>query len=480
MLFNSFHFLLFFPLVTIIYFLLPVGKRWMLLLLASCLFYMFFIPKYILILFFTIIIDYWAGIQLEKIKDNKKRKWFLIASLIANIGILVIFKYYNFINDNITYVLESIHLKNHVPVLNIILPIGLSFHTFQAMSYTIEVYRGNQKAERHFGIYSLYVMYYPQLVAGPIERPQNILPHMHFNYKPEHARIVSGLKQMLWGLFKKVVIADRLTQFVDIVYANPESFHGFPLIWATLFFAIQIYCDFSGYSDIALGASRVMGIELMQNFRMPYLSTSISEFWSRWHISLSTWFRDYLYIPLGGNRVAKYRWFFNMFFVFMVSGFWHGANFTYIIWGALHGAFLIFAIVKTDILKKINLPIRNNTAKQIMNFGNWAITFFLVCIAWIFFRASTVQDAYVILKNSLDVNFSNLIGVPNFTLPAVVFMFVLVLLVFVTDYILNKTKQAYLFQANSLAVNYIIVFMLSLCILLLGVFNNQNFIYFQF
>jgi alginate O-acetyltransferase complex protein AlgI len=459
---------------------MPRAFRWAWLLLASCLFYMFFIPEYILILFFTIIIDYWAGLQLEKIKDPKKRKWFLIASLIANIGILVIFKYYNFINDNIGVVLNSMHQHNPIPVLNIILPIGLSFHTFQAMSYTIEVYRGKQKAEKHFGVYALYVMYYPQLVAGPIERPQNILPYMHFNYKPEYARIVSGLKQMLWGLFKKVVIADRLTQFVDIVYANPDSYHGFPIIWATLFFAIQIYCDFSGYSDIALGASRIMGIELMQNFRMPYLATSISEFWSRWHISLSTWFRDYLYIPLGGNRVAKSRWFFNMFFVFMVSGFWHGANWTYIIWGALHGTFLIFAIIKLDILKKINSPINNLSIQKLATFANWGITFLLVCIAWVFFRASSMHDALTLLKNSVQIDFSNLVGLPNFTKPAMVFMFLLVLLVLATDFILEKSKQAYIYTATKKSWNYVIVFILALSILLFGVFNNQNFIYFQF
>jgi alginate O-acetyltransferase complex protein AlgI len=478
MLFNSFEFLLFFPLVTLLYFGFPQKWRWALLLLASCCFYMFFIPKYILILFFTIIIDYYAGIQLERIENLKKRKLFLIASLVANIGILVLFKYYNFINENISYIAECVNAKNPIPALNIILPIGLSFHTFQAMSYTIEVYRRKQKAETHFGIYALYVMYYPQLVAGPIERPQNVLWQFRQEHKFEYNRVVSGLKQMLWGLFKKVVVADRLTQFVDIVYQNPDDYFGFPIIWATLFFTIQIYCDFSGYSDIALGASRVMGIELMENFKRPYLSKSISEFWSRWHISLSTWFKDYLYIPLGGNRTTVTRWYFNLFFVFMVSGFWHGANFTFIAWGALHGVYLIAAI----LWKKVN-PIK---AKQIHNeFGftgifNMAFTFFLVAIAWVFFRAANVNDALTIFKNALKLDFSNLIGVPNFSTKTVLLMFVLTLIVFISDFILEKRNQAFFYNFKNKSANYVLMYLLLISIIVFGVFSKQNFIYFQF
>ena len=273
MLFNSFEFFFFFIIVTVIYFNTPKAYRCLLLLIASCYFYMSFVPYYILILFFTIIVDYIAGILIENEQNRQKRKALLLMSIIANVGVLVVFKYYNFFVDNIGTVLASASLSNPLSYLKIILPIGLSFHTFQAMSYTIEVYRGIQKAERRFNYYALYVMYYPQLVAGPIERPQNMFPQMHFNYKPEYHRIASGLRQMLWGLFKKVVIADRLSLFVDNVYGDVHNYQGFPLIWATIFFAIQIYCDFSGYCDIALGASKVMGIKLMQNFKMPYLST---------------------------------------------------------------------------------------------------------------------------------------------------------------------------------------------------------------
>ncbi|HLP50774.1 MAG TPA: MBOAT family O-acyltransferase, partial [Chitinophagales bacterium] len=311
------------------------------LLAASCFFYMFFKPVYILILFFTIIIDYYAGILIAE-ASGPRRKFYLSWSLVANIAVLAIFKYFNFINGNIEVLLQSFGVENPIPYLQILLPIGLSFHTFQAMSYTIEVYRGNQKAERNFITYALYVMYYPQLVAGPIERPQNVLHQFYEKHDFNHDRVVSGLKQMMWGFVKKMVVADRLAIFVNVVFSEPSQYHGITVIWAIIFFTFQIYCDFSGYSDIALGASRIMGIELMVNFNVPYISTSIKEFWSRWHISLSTWFRDYFYISIGGNRVSKPRWYFNVFAVFLVSGLWHGANWTFVIWGALHGTYQVF------------------------------------------------------------------------------------------------------------------------------------------
>ncbi len=333
MLFNTVHFAIFFIIVTLLYFAVPHKYRWLLLLLSSCYFYMCFIPVYILILGFTIVVDYFAGIFLE-IKNTAKRKYFLIASLIANIGVLAVFKYYNFINENLTIILHGTGFHNPIPYLSILLPIGLSFHTFQAMSYTIEIYRGNLKAERHFGIYALYVMFYPQLVAGPIERPQNLIHQFYEKHIFDYQRITDGLKLMAWGLFKKVVIADRLAILVNQVYDNPTNYKGLPLIFATIFFSFQIFCDFSGYSDMAIGAAKVMGFKLMTNFNRPYSSKSISEFWKRWHISLSTWFRDYLYISFGGNRVSIPRWYFNLFFVFLVSGLWHGAKWTFVIWGA--------------------------------------------------------------------------------------------------------------------------------------------------
>ena len=359
---------------------------------------MSFIPIYILILGFTIIIDYLAGIFLEK-STEKNKKLFLIASLVANIGVLCVFKYYNFLNDNLTELLRGIRLQNPIPALSILLPIGLSFHTFQAMSYTIEVYRGNQKAEKNFGIYALYVMFYPQLVAGPIERPQNLLHQFYEKHAFDYERVVNGLKLMLWGFFKKLVIADRLALYVGAVYNNPTHHTGLSFIVATIFFAFQIYCDFSGYSDIAIGAAKIMGFKLMTNFNRPYFAKNISEFWQRWHISLSTWFRDYLYIPLGGRRVSIPRWYFNLFFVFLVSGLWHGANWTFIIWGALNGFYLVFAIVSKGIRDRITHLVGLNRLPNINRALQIAITFMLVCFAWIFFRANSISDSFLIIKN---------------------------------------------------------------------------------
>src|SRR3954469_1994036 len=302
MLFNSFEFLIFFLAVTSLFFLLPHRARWSLLLLASCFFYMFFKPEYIFILAFTIIIDYFAGLWIEQAKNDRSRKLFLIASLIANIGVLAVFKYYNFLNDQVTGIAKLFGYSNHIPYLAIVLPIGLSFHTFQAMSYTIEVFRKNQKAERHFGIYALYVMFYPQLVAGPIERPQNILHQFHEKKIFRYENLVSGIKRISWGLFKKVVIADRLALMVDTVYKDPSQWHGTAILLTIMLFGIQIYCDFSGYSDIALGTAKVMGYNLMENFNYPFRSKNITEFWRRWHISLSSWFNDYVFSPLVINK----------------------------------------------------------------------------------------------------------------------------------------------------------------------------------
>ncbi|NJN99133.1 MAG: MBOAT family protein, partial [Anaerolineales bacterium] len=340
MLFNSFEFGIFFIIVTLAYFALPHRQRWFFLLASSCYFYMVFVPVYILILFFTIIVDYWAGIYIEE-AAGRKRRAYLLLSIFANLSVLALFKYFNFFNSNLAALTTMLGVNYPIENLSILLPIGLSFHTFQSLSYTIEVYRGHQRAERHLGIFALYVMFYPQLVAGPIERPQNMLPQFHTRHSFNYSEFVSGLRMIAWGLLKKMVVADRLAIFVNSIYGNPGQYTGFPLILATYFFAFQIYYDFSGYSDIALGCARVMGFKLMGNFRQPYLATSISDFWQRWHISLSTWFRDYLYIPLGGNRVSRWHWVTNTLIVFMVSGLWHGANWTFVIWGALHGLYTI-------------------------------------------------------------------------------------------------------------------------------------------
>jgi alginate O-acetyltransferase complex protein AlgI len=476
MVFNSFEFALFFPLVTLLYFLLPQRFRWFHLLMASCFFYMAFVPAYILILFFTIIIDYFAGILIENVQSTRKKS-FLILSIIANVGVLAVFKYYNFFIENINTLFQSINIQYHpLPYLSILLPIGLSFHTFQAMSYTIEVYRGNQKAERHFGIYALYVMFYPQLVAGPIERPQNIIHQFYEKHYFKWNEFLLGSRQIIFGLFKKMVIADRLSIYVDQVYSHQANYSGFPLIIATIFFAYQIYCDFSGYSDIALGTARIMGFNLMENFDRPYGSSSIKEFWSRWHISLSTWFRDYLYIPLGGNRRGIKRNFFNLMVTFLISGLWHGANWTYIVWGGLHGLYLI---IENTFNKVVKLRLPKSTFIVLIK---KLFVFFLVCVGWVFFRANNISDALSILKNSIHVSPKNLGINLSYHFMAKDF-FLAIALILLLEYIHYNQKNLFFKEyvsRLSLFKNIILFNSLLLLILLFGIFQKSQFIYFQF
>lgn len=475
MLFNSFEFVIFYLVVTFLFFTLPHKFRWVLLLAASCYFYMAFIPVYILILGFTIVIDYYAGILIEN-SEGRKRKAALVCSLIANVGVLAIFKYFNFLNENFSMLAEKFGHQNPIPYLSILLPIGLSFHTFQAMSYTIEVYRGNQKAERHFGIYSLYVMFYPQLVAGPIERPQNILPQLHVKHEFSYGNMVSGLQLMAWGFFKKLVVADRLSIYVNSVYNNPELQNGTSVFIASVFFAVQIYCDFSGYSDIAIGCARTMGFHLMINFKQPYFSKSIREFWGRWHISLSTWFRDYVYIPLGGNRVSKGRAALNFLIVFFLSGLWHGANYTFIIWGTLHAAYYIVGMYLNPYTSAAEKKLRIENTYG-LNILKGIFTFLLVTFAWIFFRAASVKDALTLIAKlqtiGEPVGFNN--GYNQFA-----HCLLAILILAVAESVSVYSRGFSLFKSRYTAVRWASVVGLLFVILLMGVFNGGQFIYFQF
>lgn len=480
MLFNSLQFLIFFPIVTLLYFLFPQKYRWLHLLIASCIFYAAFLPVYILILFLTIIIDYCSGLLIERASDKKHKKLFLVGSIITNIGVLAIFKYYNFFIKNFNHLFNSLNVTTHsLPLLNIILPIGLSFHTFQAMSYTIEVYKGNQIAERHFGIYSLYVMFYPQLVAGPIERPQNLLHQFKEVHHFSSENLFSGLRLMLWGFFKKLVIADRVAIYVSAVYNFPSNFHYLNLIIATLFFTIQIYCDFSGYSDIALGAAKTMGFKLMTNFNRPYFSKNVQEFWKRWHISLSTWFKDYLYIALGGNKVPMYRVYINVAIVFLVSGFWHGANWTYIVWGALH---TVYILTYMYLSRSNSIKIKPSYAKSVFQIG---FTFIIVSFAWIFFRANSLSDAFIIIGNIFKLNSTHnfqsvVINLSNFSEFGIISTSISLIMIFIM-FIVEYNYTPLFEELNNKAVSDIIL--CSFCviaIILFGVFYNNSFIYFQF
>jgi alginate O-acetyltransferase complex protein AlgI len=487
MLFNSFHFAFFFVFVTALYFILPHKFRWFLLLVSSCYFYMAFIPVYILILGFTIIIDYFAGIYIEK-SIGKQRKLLLILSLVANIGILAIFKYYNFFNDNFSFLLQSFGVTNPIPALTILLPIGLSFHTFQAMSYTIEVYRGNQNAEKHFGIYSLYVMFYPQLVAGPIERPQNLLHQFREKHDFDYKRVTDGLKLMAWGLFKKVVIADRLAEITDKIFTDVTAYDGFGAFLGMILFTFQIFCDFSGYSDIALGTAQVMGFKLMENFKRPYFSQSIAEFWKRWHISLSTWFKDYLYISLDGNRVSVPRWYFNLFFVFLVSGFWHGASWTFIIWGALHGFYLVFALIIEPLKAQIENKLGLLKYPAFYKIFNIFITFSLVSFTWIFFRAGSqsfiyIRTLFMDWHGTLDADYlSNLIFVKlNIGIITLILVPILIIFMELVHYYQEKHGSVRVLIAKQpFYIRWAIYYSFLFAFMFLGIQGEHQFIYFQF
>lgn len=499
MLFNSLSFLVFFPLVTILYFLASppsktgLGHRWIVLLLSSCLFYMWFIPQYILILALTIVVDYFAGIYIEK-SEGKKRKKYLALSIITTCAILFFFKYFNFFNANFEFIAKSFGLNYPIGALRILLPIGLSFHTFQSLSYVIEVYRGNQRAEKHFGIFSLYVMFYPQLVAGPIERPQNLLHQFREHYTFDYERVTSGLKLMAWGLFKKVVIADRLAFVVGNVYSSPYEHSGVALSIATVFFAFQIYCDFSGYSDVAIGSAQVMGFKLMDNFNRPYFSKSISEFWKRWHISLSTWFKDYFYLSLGGNRCSKPRWQFNLFLTFLVSGLWHGANWTYVAWGAVNGFYLVFAIWTKQLRSQIFEKSFAFHFPRIFKLYQVLITFFLVCIAWVFFRAANIKEAiYIIghfnrgwtqffelLRNGgLHFNTTNGLGL-GVSMYSIITSFSLIGFLICVHLLQRHRSMRFMLKNQPRVIRWSFYYAIVLAIIFLGVYGENQFIYFQF
>lgn len=484
MLFNSFQFLLFFPIVVLIHFWLPGKYRWGFLLLSSCIFYMFFIPYYILILLFTIAVDYFAAIYIEK-STGKKKNVLLIISILSTCSVLAFFKYFHFLFANIVYISHFLHFSFSEPLLKIILPIGLSFHTFQSLSYVIEVYKGKQKAEKHFGIYSLYVMFFPQLVAGPIERPQNLLWQFRSVNSFDYSKAVNGLKLIAWGLFKKVVVADRLSVVVNSIYSHPQNYSGLPLILSTVFFAIQIYSDFSGYSDIARGCARVLGYDLMVNFKDPYFSKSVSEFWRRWHISLSTWFKDYVFIPLGGSRVSLLRRCTNLLITFSISGLWHGASWNFVIWGFLNGLFLCFEVLFSKLKERFG--VFKSADFKWLGIITAPLTFLLICITWVFFRARSLNDAcYIIshlysgLSKESFVNFlqGDINGVGMMQLLLAILS---ISILFTVSYIHSRFNVYTLTSRMSTWQRWSIYYSLFLIIVFWGFFQDKTpFIYFQF
>lgn len=402
MVFNSFAFLVFFPIVLILYRVLPKRARWVMLLAASYFFYMSWQADLIYLILFTTVISYSCALGIEKSQKQGVKKLLAITAAVASLGVLFFFKYFNFLAGNICSLINLFGTDLKFS-LDLMLPVGISFYTFQTLSYVIDVYRGTMKAERHFGYYALYVSYFPQLVAGPIERPENLLPQLKADNPPSPYMTSMGLKMMAVGFFKKIAVADQISRVVDLVYSSvsdggSELFNGFTVLIATALFSVQIYCDFSGYTDIAIGCAKIMGINLMQNFKDPYSATNIRDFWRRWHISLTSWFTDYIYIPLGGSRCSRAKHYANIFIVFLLSGIWHGAAWTYIIWGIIHGVYQIIGHITSGLRSKLwdKLKISQTSAPAVL--FKQVVTFILVLIAWVAFRANSASDMIALYK----------------------------------------------------------------------------------
>ena len=490
MLFNSIDFVIFFPLVVATFFLAPQRFQWMFLLAASYFFYAYWNVYYLLLIVFTTGSSYWFAILVGRTSERSRRKLYLVCCLALNLLILLVFKYYNFFADSANLLLSRLGSTSELGMLNVLLPVGISFYTFQTFSYLIDVYRGQKEVEKHLGIYALYVVFFPQLVAGPIERSVRLMPQFHETKMFSWDRLMSGLEMIIWGFFLKLVIADRVAGYVSAIYTDPGRFSGGHYILSTVLFAYQIFGDFAGYSSIAIGTARILGFELMTNFRRPYWAHSMGEFWSRWHISLSTWFRDYVYIPMGGNRVSLFRHFLNLLAVFLLSGLWHGANWTFVVWGGIHGILLIFETMVAKLWKRrtpCELPELQST---LLGGVRRAYVIFAVCVTWVFFKANTIEDAFYILGHlfsglQLSVDYAGRLIVP-FTgdntavaafLCTIGFIFLLEGVHFVQEKkvgaILNLWESSPIFRASGLGI-------LALIILLFGDFSSGRFIYFQF
>ena len=489
MLFNSLHFLVFFPLVVGLYYCLPPRGRGALLLLASYYFYMSWRAAYALLLLVTTALDYYSGVRMSRLPEKRQRRPWLVLSLASNLGTLFVFKYFNFFRDAAVGLAGVLHLSVGAgPALGLLLPVGVSFYTFQSVGYIIDVYQGRLEAERNFGRFALFVAFFPQLVAGPIERGGHMLPQFRRARAFDYARVVSGLRLMAWGLFKKVVVADRLALLVNPVFNNPQQHPEGPLlVLATLAFTFQIYGDFSGYTDLARGAARVLGFEFNLNFQQPYQAASVPEFWRRWHISLSSWFRDYVYIPLGGSRVGPARAYGNLLAVFLISGLWHGANFTFVVWGGLHGLYLVLSTwarpARAWLAQRTGLAAYPGLRRGL----GVLVTFVLVAYAWIFFRANSLADALFISRHLLSGWQLNghqvatlLLGFSQHYRPELVVAASAVALMLAVEYFGSRCSPQAWVAAQPWATRWTGYVGLTLLILYLGIFNSTSFIYFQF
>ena len=477
MLFNSLSFIIFLPIVFILYwFILKNKLRWqnIMLLLASFYFYSCWDWRFLFLLVFSILLDYFSGIQIEKSKSERIAKFWIIISIGINLGFLGFFKYYNFFADSFASMLSGLGFQINIWLLNIILPVGISFYTFHGLSYIIDIYKKRIKAERNFVEYALFVSYFPLLVAGPIERATHLLPQLKKNRVFSYEKAADGMRQLLWGFFKKLVIADNCAPIVNEIFANSSGESSSNLAIGAFLFAIQIYCDFSGYSDIALGVSRLFGIELLKNFSFPYFSRDIAEFWRRWHISLSSWFRDYLYIPLGGSKGGFGMKIRNTFIIFLVSGFWHGANWTFIVWGGLNALFFLPLLVSNKNRNNLEVVAQGNILPSFRESVNIILTFGLTCFAWIFFRAESIQHALSYIK---DIFNESLFTYPSqFSLK----IFCLIVFLFFIEWINRERFHGLEIKRYFPLLRHFLYILILWLIIRFANFSNNEFIYFQF
>jgi len=474
MLFNSLQFGIFFIIVYGFYLILDHKWRNRMLLMASYVFYGVWDWRFLSLIGVSTILDYACGIKIYESNDIKKRKFFLFLSIFGNLSILGFFKYFNFFASNLQTLLNYFGFSIQPSFLHIILPVGISFYTFQTMSYTIDIYRKKMSPTRRFFDFSLFVAFFPQLIAGPIERATNLLPQVLKPRRLTIEKFLEGYRLILWGLFKKVVVADRLGVYVDAVYGNVYHHSSMTFVLATFFFAFQIYCDFSGYSGIARGLAKLMGFDIMVNFRNPYFSKNIKEFWQRWHISLSSWLRDYLYIPLGGNREGFLKTNRNIFITMLLGGLWHGANWTFIVWGVLHSIYIMITRIVLEVFKK---PFKDKKENGIFNkILNIAVTFTIVLLTWIFFRAENLTDALYILKSIFSPYVLLFIkGKAN-----VVYGFMGILVVILLEYRSRNNIMGDVLQFRPVAVEWTVHYLVIFAIILFGVYGGEQFIYFQF
>jgi len=482
MLFNSIDFAIFLPLVFIVYWLLQNhGLKWQnaLLLVSSYIFYGWWDWRFLSLIIFSSFIDYFLGLSIAKSDVKRKRKLFLILSLVVNLGFLGFFKYYNFFAQNFADAFTFFGQSIEPSRLNIILPVGISFYTFQTLSYTIDVYRKKLEPTKDIIAFFTFVSFFPQLVAGPIERASNLLPQFFSKRTFIYKNAIDGCRQILWGLFKKVVIADNAAKYADMIFDNHNYYSGSTLVLGALFFAFQIYGDFSGYSDIAIGTSRLFGFNLKQNFAFPYFSRDMAEFWRRWHISLSTWFRDYLYIPLGGSRGSTLQKIRNIFIIFIISGFWHGANWTFIVWGLLNALYFLPLLLLNRNRKNIDFISSKNLIPSLKDVINMTLTFCLTLFAWIFFRAESLQHAAEYIRNVFT---DSLFTIPNFIDQKITILILSLTLLFVGVEWIGK-EQKYALEIMKNIKRTPIRWLLYICIaflIFLFAGRAQDFIYFQF